>query len=92
MMTSRISWTSSVPMSSSTAPTTAISISAAILDGMHVISEQLGLDPDLARRIVDVNGRSALNIDPSFTPAPPPTVFDIPDDVIALGGAQFAAP
>jgi hypothetical protein len=58
---------------------------------MHVISEQLGLNPDLARKIVDVNGRSAFNIDPSFTPAPPPTVFDIPDEIVAQGVPQFAA-
>jgi len=59
---------------------------------MQVISDGLGLDPDLARKIVDVNGRSAFHIDPSFTPAPPPTVFDIPDEVVAQGVTQFAAP
>jgi len=60
-------------------------------DGMHVISAELGLDPDLVRKIVDTNGRSAFNIDPSFTPAPAPTVFDIPDDVVAQGVPQFSA-
>ena len=52
---------------------------------MHVISEELGLHPDLARKIVDANGRTAFNIDTSFTPAPPPTVFDIPDEILAQG-------
>jgi predicted TIM-barrel fold metal-dependent hydrolase len=61
-------------------------------DGMHVITEGLGLDPELARKIVDTNGRSAFGIDPSFTPAPPPTVFDIPDEIIAKGVPQFAVP
>jgi predicted TIM-barrel fold metal-dependent hydrolase len=54
-------------------------------DGMHVISHQLGLDTELARKIVDTNARNAFGIDPSFTPAPPPTVFDISDELIAQG-------
>jgi hypothetical protein len=60
-------------------------------DGMHVISHELGLDPGLARKIVDTNGRSAFDIDPSFTPAPAPTVFDIPDEVVAQGVPRFSA-
>ena len=61
-------------------------------DGMHVISEELGWIRTSRRRIVDANGRSAFNIDPSFTPAPPPTVFDIPDEVLAQGVPQFGTP
>jgi predicted TIM-barrel fold metal-dependent hydrolase len=53
--------------------------------GMHVISNELGLDPETSRRIVDTNARAAFRLDPSFNPAPPATVFDIPDEVLAQG-------
>jgi hypothetical protein len=54
-------------------------------DGIHVISDELGLDAQLARKIVDTNARKAFRIDASFAPAPAPTVFDIPDEIVAQG-------
>ena len=58
-------------------------------DGMHVISNELGLDGDVARKIVDTNGRKAFGLDPAFNPAPSATVFDIPDEILAQGVPQL---
>jgi predicted TIM-barrel fold metal-dependent hydrolase len=58
--------------------------------GMHVISNELALDPEVARRILDTNARATFAIDPSFHPAPPATVFGLPDELIARGVPQFA--
>jgi uncharacterized protein len=57
-------------------------------DGMSVITNGLGLDAEVARKIVDSNARSAFQIDPSFNPAPPAKVFDIPDEIVAQGLPQ----
>jgi predicted TIM-barrel fold metal-dependent hydrolase len=54
-------------------------------DGLHVISNELGLEAEVSRKIVDRNARTAFGIDPSFNPAPAPTVFDLPDELVAQG-------
>ena len=55
-----------------------------------MISHELGLDDEIARKIVDRNARTAFGIDPSFNPAPAPTVFDIPDEIVAQGLPSLA--
>jgi uncharacterized protein len=53
--------------------------------GMHVIANDLALDPGVARKILDLNARRAFGIDGSFNPAPRPTVVDIPAEIVAQG-------
>jgi hypothetical protein len=54
-------------------------------DGLHVMTNRPDIDPAVARKIVDANGRRLLGIDPSFQPAPEPTVTSLPRERIALG-------
>jgi hypothetical protein len=54
-------------------------------DGLHVMTNRPDIDPAIARKIVDANGRRLLGIDPSFQPAPAPTVTGLPRERIALG-------
>jgi NAD(P)-dependent dehydrogenase (short-subunit alcohol dehydrogenase family) len=54
-------------------------------DGMHVLTHRTDLAPDVARKIVDTNGRRPLGIAPEFRPAPAPTTTALPRDRIALG-------
>lgn len=41
--------------------------------GLQLVAERSDLDPAVARRIVDDNGRRLYGIDPSFRPAPAPS-------------------
>ena len=54
-------------------------------DGMHVMSHRSDIDSELARQIVDTNGRHYLGVDADFQPAPAPTVTGLPPERIALG-------
>ena len=40
-------------------------------NGLHIVAHRDDLDPKVAKRIVDDNGRELYGIDPAFTPAPP---------------------
>ena len=54
-------------------------------DGMHVITSRTDIGADVARNMVDTNGRRLLGIDPAFQPAPAPTAVALPRERIALG-------
>jgi predicted TIM-barrel fold metal-dependent hydrolase len=54
-------------------------------DGLHVITNRTDISPDVARMIVDTNARRLLGVDPSFTPAPEPTVMGLPMERISRG-------
>lgn len=43
-------------------------------NGLHLVASRSDLDAAVARQIVDDNGRRLYGIDPSFQPAPPPSV------------------
>jgi predicted TIM-barrel fold metal-dependent hydrolase len=54
-------------------------------DGIHVISSRTDIEPEVARKIVDTNGRRLYGIEPNFRPAPAPSVTGLPFERIALG-------
>jgi predicted TIM-barrel fold metal-dependent hydrolase len=43
-------------------------------NGLHLVAQRKDVDPAVARRIVDENGRRLCGIDPAFRPAPPPSI------------------
>jgi len=45
--------------------------------GLKIIDERSDMEATARRRIVDGNGRKLWNIDPTFTPAPPPAEYDV---------------
>jgi predicted TIM-barrel fold metal-dependent hydrolase len=54
-------------------------------DGMQRISDRPDLDADVVRKMLDVNARRLLGIDPAFRPAPEATVTGLPAERISLG-------
>jgi predicted TIM-barrel fold metal-dependent hydrolase len=42
-------------------------------NGLHIVASRPDLDAEIARKIVDANGRRLYRIDPAFRPAPPPS-------------------
>ena len=42
-------------------------------NGLHIVASRPDLDPVVAHKITDDNGRRLYGIDPGFQPAPPPT-------------------
>jgi predicted TIM-barrel fold metal-dependent hydrolase len=54
-------------------------------EGLYLMSTRRDIAPDVARKIVDTNARRLLGIDPSFTPAPEPTMTSLPLERLAVG-------
>jgi hypothetical protein len=54
-------------------------------DGLHLISTRTDINPAVARRLVDTNGRRLLGLDAAFCPAPTPRLTTLAPERIALG-------
>jgi uncharacterized protein len=53
--------------------------------GLHEMTHRPDIDEAVACKLVDGNARRLLGIDPAFTPAPAPTMFDLPAERISRG-------